>query len=39
MAEGVEQFGEAWRVELSDPATADTITVAYAVTPLPEPIG
>ncbi|MFF3490540.1 DUF2848 domain-containing protein [Streptomyces sp. NPDC002795] len=39
MAEGVDQFGEAWRVELADPSTGDTITLAYAVTPLPVPIG
>ncbi|MFJ8925381.1 DUF2848 domain-containing protein [Streptomyces sp. NPDC102340] len=39
MAEGVDQFGEAWRVELSDPSNGDTITLAYAVTPLPVPIG
>ncbi|MGY0488690.1 DUF2848 domain-containing protein [Streptomyces sp. WG-D5] len=39
MAEGVDQFGEAWRVELADPASGGTISLAYDVTPLPEPIG
>ncbi|MFD7757783.1 DUF2848 domain-containing protein [Streptomyces sp. NPDC059757] len=39
MAEGVDQFGEAWRVELADPVTGDAITLAYSVVPMPEPIG
>ncbi|MET8468692.1 DUF2848 domain-containing protein [Streptomyces sp. NPDC006422] len=39
MAEGVDQFGEAWRVELADPSTGDTIDLSYAVRALPVPIG
>ncbi|MEU6081092.1 DUF2848 domain-containing protein [Streptomyces sp. NPDC047108] len=39
MAEGVDQFGDGWRVELGDPATGDTIGLAYAVVPMAEPIG
>ncbi|MFD5701201.1 DUF2848 domain-containing protein [Streptomyces lasiicapitis] len=39
MTEGVDQFAEGWRVELTDPATADTIRLAYEVRPMPEPIG
>ncbi len=39
MAPDVDQFAEAWRVELGDPATGDTIHVAYDVRPMLEPIG
>ncbi|WP_328538951.1 DUF2848 domain-containing protein [Streptomyces sp. NBC_00344] len=39
MAENVDQFGDRWRVELSDPATGNTIRLAYDVVPMPEPIG
>ncbi|MGW5927010.1 DUF2848 domain-containing protein [Streptomyces anulatus] len=39
MTEDVDQFAEAWRVELGDPATGDTIHLAYEVVPMPEPIG
>ncbi|MFC6063938.1 DUF2848 domain-containing protein [Streptomyces ochraceiscleroticus] len=39
MTSGVDQFADAWRVELGDPATGDTIRVAYDVRPMPEPIG
>ncbi|GHJ40768.1 DUF2848 domain-containing protein [Streptomyces sp. TS71-3] len=39
MAAGVDQFAEAWRVELGDPATGDTIALSYDVRPMPEPIG
>ncbi|MCX4977508.1 DUF2848 domain-containing protein [Streptomyces sp. NBC_00620] len=39
MAEDVDQFAETWRVELGDPATGDTIRLAYDVIPMPEPIG
>ncbi|WP_328495483.1 DUF2848 domain-containing protein [Streptomyces sp. NBC_00414] len=39
MTEDVDQFAEAWRVELGDPATGDTIRLAYEVLPLPAPIG
>jgi Protein of unknown function (DUF2848) len=39
MAPGVDQFADAWRVELGDPATGDTIRLAYDVHLMPEPIG
>ncbi|MGW7271652.1 DUF2848 domain-containing protein [Streptomyces sp. NPDC054864] len=39
MAEGVDQFADGWRVELGDPATGNTIELAYRVVPLPDPIG
>jgi 2-keto-4-pentenoate hydratase/2-oxohepta-3-ene-1,7-dioic acid hydratase in catechol pathway len=39
MREGVDQFAPAWRVELGDPATGDSIRCEYRVQPLPEPIG
>ncbi|MFD9325126.1 DUF2848 domain-containing protein [Streptomyces sp. NPDC060065] len=39
MTEDVDQFAETWRVELGDPATGDTIRLAYDVVPMPEPIG
>jgi 2-keto-4-pentenoate hydratase/2-oxohepta-3-ene-1,7-dioic acid hydratase in catechol pathway len=39
MAADVDQFADGWRVELGDPATGDTIELAYAVVPMPEPIG
>ncbi|MEU8984408.1 DUF2848 domain-containing protein [Streptomyces sp. NPDC048309] len=39
MTEDVDQFAEAWRVELGDPATGNTIELSYDVVPLPEPIG
>jgi hypothetical protein len=39
MADGVDQFADGWRVELGDPATGDTIRLAYQVVPLPQPIG
>lgn len=39
MAEGVDQFADRWRVELSDPATGDVIGLAYDVVPMPAPIG
>ncbi|MFJ4685515.1 DUF2848 domain-containing protein [Streptomyces sp. NPDC088789] len=39
MSHGVDQFADAWRVELGDPATGETIDLAYAVRRLPEPIG
>ncbi|MPY54849.1 DUF2848 family protein, partial [Streptomyces acidicola] len=39
MAHGVDQFADAWRVELSDPATGDTIRLAYGVHRMLEPIG
>ncbi|HET6855890.1 MAG TPA: DUF2848 domain-containing protein [Streptomyces sp.] len=39
MAEGVDQFAERWRVELSDPATGQVIPLAYDVVRMPTPIG
>ncbi|MCX5086819.1 DUF2848 domain-containing protein [Streptomyces sp. NPDC056121] len=39
MAEGVDQFAPHWRVELTDPATGDTIDLAYDVVRMPVPIG
>ncbi|WP_434587727.1 DUF2848 domain-containing protein [Streptomyces sp. A5-4] len=39
MAEGVDQFAERWRVELSDPGTGDVIPLAYDVVRMPTPIG
>lgn len=39
MTEDVDQFAETWRVELGDPATGDTIRLAYDVIPMAEPIG
>ncbi|MFD3920473.1 DUF2848 domain-containing protein [Streptomyces sp. NPDC058595] len=39
MAEGVDQFADRWRVELSDPATGDVIDLAYDVVRMPAPIG
>ncbi|GGN86586.1 hypothetical protein GCM10011579_078550 [Streptomyces albiflavescens] len=39
MTENVDQFAEAWRVELGDPVTGDTIGLAYHVVPMAEPIG
>lgn len=39
MDPAVDQFGESWRVAMTDPATGDVIELAYTVAPLPEPIG
>ncbi|MEV7421739.1 MULTISPECIES: DUF2848 domain-containing protein [unclassified Streptomyces] len=39
MVEGVDQFADRWRVELADPATGDTIGLAYDVVRMPVPIG
>ncbi|MBM6620552.1 DUF2848 domain-containing protein [Micrococcaceae bacterium RIT802] len=39
MLEGVDQFADAWRVELSDPASQQSIELAYAVSRMPQPIG
>jgi hypothetical protein len=38
MHAGVNQFAEAWRVELGDPSTGRTITTEYHVRRLPPPI-
>ncbi|RZQ62533.1 DUF2848 domain-containing protein [Amycolatopsis suaedae] len=39
MLEGADQFADAWRAELHDPATGATIAVSYEVDRLPDPIG
>ncbi|MET9557405.1 DUF2848 domain-containing protein [Streptomyces sp. NPDC006645] len=39
MTEGVDQFADRWRVELSDPVTGDVIDLAYDVVRMPAPIG
>jgi len=39
MLPGVDQFADGWRVELTDPATGDTLDLAYSVDRLPDPIG
>ncbi|MEV7084946.1 DUF2848 domain-containing protein [Streptomyces sp. NPDC093085] len=39
MVEGVDQFADRWRVELADPATGETIGLAYDVVRMAEPIG
>lgn len=39
MAEGVDQFADAWRVELSDPSTGESISLGYSVRRMPQPIG
>jgi hypothetical protein len=39
MHAGVDQFAASWRVELADPATGETIDLAYRVRRLPDPIG
>ncbi|GAB3295180.1 DUF2848 domain-containing protein [Parasphingorhabdus pacifica] len=38
MAADVDQFADAWRVDLADPATGGTITCDYRIRPLPEPL-
>ena len=39
MTPGVDQFGDGWSVELSDPATGDTIRLGYDVRSMPAAIG
>lgn len=39
MAPGVDQFASKWRVRLTDPTNGNTIELAYAVEPMPEPVG
>lgn len=39
MVDGVDQFADAWRVELSDPTTQESIELGYAVRRMPQPIG
>jgi hypothetical protein len=39
MVPGVEQFADGWRVELHDPVADRTLSLAYTVDQLPEPIG
>lgn len=39
MASDVDQFAPKWRVRLTDPTNGNTIELAYAVEPMPEPVG
>jgi hypothetical protein len=39
MLPDVDQFADAWKVELSDPETGFTSTCQYRTKPMPEPIG
>jgi len=39
MVHGVDQFAPAWRVELGDPATGETIGASYRVREMAAPIG
>ena len=39
MLPDVNQFADAWKVELGDPATGNTLTCRYRTVPMPEPIG
>ncbi|RDI42023.1 DUF2848 domain-containing protein [Nocardia mexicana] len=39
MLPGVDQFGDSWRVEMTDPATGDTLACAYRTVAMAEPIG
>lgn len=39
MVHGVNQFADAWRVELGDPVTGDTIGASYRVRKMADPIG
>ena len=38
MREGVNQFADQWRADMSDPVTGDTISIDYAVEPMAKPI-
>lgn len=38
MVSGVDQIADAWRVELHDPATGDSLELGYTVDRRPEPI-
>jgi hypothetical protein len=38
MLPGVDQFGDSWRVEMTDPVAADTLGCAYRTVPMPAPI-
>ncbi|TAP42771.1 DUF2848 domain-containing protein [Arthrobacter sp. S39] len=39
MVEGVNQFADGWRAELTDPVLGRTISLAYDVVPMATPIG
>ncbi|GAB2712627.1 DUF2848 family protein [Nocardia thraciensis] len=39
MLPGVDQFGDSWRVEMTDPATGDTLACAHRTVPMAAPIG
>lgn len=38
MKEGVDQFADAWRVEMTDPVADRTLALSYEVRPMAEPI-
>lgn len=39
MVHGIDQFGDAWRVAMTDPAGGEVIDVGYRTVPMPKPIG
>lgn len=39
MSSGVDQFACSWKVEMTDPATGESVDVQYVVQQMPEPIG
>ncbi|QYB05741.1 DUF2848 domain-containing protein [Rhodococcus sp. USK10] len=39
MRHGVDQFADAWKVEMRDPSTGDTLTCSYRTLRMPAPIG
>jgi hypothetical protein len=38
MRDGVDQFADRWRAELTDPVLGNTVSLAYDVLPMAEPI-
>lgn len=39
MIAGVDQFADAWKVQMGDPVTGDTLVCEYRTVAMPEPIG